>query len=102
MSRHVLQLREVDSQQLHRRRQALLRRGLEDDAVARLDGKPGVLRQLVLELSRGPACLAQRNQQALWALASADRLENVLRGGKADGIAHAQRRLPVAGRLVQY
>jgi hypothetical protein len=47
----VLQPRVVEAEQLHRGRQALLRRHLEEDAVARSTVQPGVLRQLVLELS---------------------------------------------------
>src|SRR5688500_14582761 len=60
MSRFVLQPPEVDAEKLHRRRQPLLGRRLEDDAVGRLHREPGVLRELVLELPGRPAGVAQR------------------------------------------
>src|SRR6185369_9584367 len=96
MSRFILQPREVEAEELHRRRQPLLGRSVEQDAVARLDREPGVLRQLVLELARGPARVAERDEQLLRALAAAHRFEYVLRGGKADMGPDPQRRLPVA------
>src|SRR5687768_595571 len=81
MSRCVLQPGEVHAEQLERRRQALLGRRVENDAVARFHRKPGVLRQLVLELPRRPAGVAQRHQDLLGPLAAPDRLEDVLGGG---------------------
>src|SRR5258708_37802478 len=81
MSRFVLQLRKVDAEELHRRRQALFGGRVENDAVARLDREPGVLRQLVLELSRRPSAAAQRHQEPCRALAAPHRLEDVLGGG---------------------
>src|SRR5712671_6230803 len=102
MSCFIVQARVVDAEQLHRLRKALFGRDVEQDRVLRLDREPGVLRQLLLELAGGPAGIAERYQHALRAFAAADRFENVLRGGEADRFAHAQRRLPVARRLVQH
>src|SRR5688572_671486 len=51
MSRFVLQPREIQAEEFHRRRQALFSRRFEDDAVARFHREPGILRQLVLERS---------------------------------------------------
>src|SRR5713226_445643 len=82
MSRFVLQPRVIEAEELHRRRQPLLGGRVEDDAVARLDGEPGILRQLVLELPAGPSGVAQGDQHLLRTLAAPDRLEDVLRGGE--------------------
>src|SRR5262245_47143725 len=87
MSRFILQPREIEAEEFHRRRQPLLGRRVEEDGVARLHREPGVLRQLVLELARRPAGVAQRDQKLLRPLAAADRLEDVLRGGEADVLA---------------
>src|SRR5689334_18226434 len=92
----VLQLRVIEAEQLHRRWQPLFGRRVEDDRVARLDGEPGVLRELVLKLSRRPAGVAQGDEQAPRAFAAPHGLEDVLGRGEADRLAHAQRRLPVA------
>src|SRR5437764_9438203 len=102
MSRFVLEPRVVEAEQLHRLSEPLVRRNVEEDRVLRFDGEPGVLRELLLELAGRPAGIAERHQYALRAFAAADRFENVLRGGEADRLAHAQRRLPVARRLVQH
>src|SRR6476661_8656982 len=75
MSCRVLQARIVEAEELHRRRQALLRRRLEEDAVARFHRQPGVLRELVLELPRRPAGVAQGDQHPARAFAAADRLK---------------------------
>src|SRR5438874_274113 len=102
MSRFVLQPRVVEAEKLHRSRQPLFGRRVEDDRVARLDRQPRVLRQLVLELSGRPAGIAEGDEHALGAFAAPDRFEDVLRGGKAEDVAHAQRRLPVAHRRMQH
>src|SRR5262245_49703017 len=81
MSRRVLQTRVAEAEQLHRGGQPLFGRRFEDDAVARLDGEPGVLRQLVLELARRPAGVAERDEQPLRTLAAPDRFQDVLRRG---------------------
>src|SRR5712672_244688 len=101
MSRFVLQRREVEAEELHRRRQAFLGGRFEDDRVVRFDGEPGVLRDLVLQLTGGPPGVAQRDQHPLRALAASDRLENVLGGREPDRFADAQGRLPAAGGRVQ-
>src|SRR5947207_1341695 len=86
----VLQPREVEAQELHGGRQALVRWHVEEDGVARLDGEPGVLRELVLELPRRPAGVTERHEHARGAFAAADGFENVLRGGEADCRSDAQ------------
>src|SRR5688572_9165884 len=78
----VLQSREIEAEELHRAWQALLRRHVEEDRVARLDREPRVLRQLVLELARGPAGVPEGHQHARRPFAAADRLEDVLRRGE--------------------
>src|SRR4051812_46131292 len=102
MSCRVLQPRVVEAEQFHRLRQALLGRNVEEDRVFRLDGEPGVLRKLLLELSRRPAGVAERHQHALGTFAAADGFQDVLRRGEADRLAHRKRRLPIADRLVQH
>src|SRR5512135_82327 len=102
MTRFVLQAGKIDAQQLHRRRQPLLDRRIEDDRVLGLDREPRVLRQLVLELARRPAGVAERHQDLGRAFAAADGLENVLGGGQPDRLTHPERGLPLAGRRVQH
>src|SRR5258708_11689418 len=87
MSCLILQARLVDAEQLHRLRQALFGRGVEEDRVLRLDREPGVLRQLLLELAGRPAGIPERPQHGLRDFARADRLANVLRGAEADRLA---------------
>src|ERR1044072_6183118 len=65
MSRFILQPREVEAEELHRRRQPRLGRRVEENAVARLDREPGVLRQLVLQLARRPARVAPPAEKLL-------------------------------------
>src|SRR5436309_404988 len=102
MSRFVLQPRVVDAKQLHRLGKALFGRYVEEDGIARFDREPRVLRKLLLELAGRPARVAEGHEHAFGALAAADRFKNVLGGGEADHLAHAQRRLPVTRGLVQH
>src|SRR4051812_39374108 len=88
MSRRVLQPRVIEAEQLHCPGQALFGRNVEEDGVFRFDGQPGVLRQLLLELSRRPAGIAERNQHALGAFAASDGFEDILRRRQADRLAH--------------
>ena len=75
---------------------------LEQHAGIGRDGEPGVLRDLLLELSRRPAGVAQRHEHVLRALAARDRLEHVLRRREADVVVDGERGLPVAERPVQH
>src|SRR5690242_3225345 len=70
MSRFVLQPREIDAEQLHRLRQTLFGRNVEEDCVLRFDGEPGVLRELLLQLAGRPPGIAERHQHALGAFAA--------------------------------
>src|SRR5438874_10995837 len=59
MSCFILQARVVDAEQLHRLGEALFGRDVEEDRIARFDRQPGVLRELLLELARRPARIAE-------------------------------------------
>src|SRR4051812_24012781 len=102
MSCFVLQPGVIHAEQLHRLRQPFFGRNVEEDRVLRFDRQPCVLRQLLLDLAGRPAGIAQRDEHALRAFAAPDGLEDVLRSCEADRLADAERRLPVAGRLVQH
>ena len=60
------------------------------------------MRKLLLELSRGPARVAERDEHVLRPFAAADRLEDVLRRREAEVIADRERRLPVAERPMEH
>src|SRR2546421_7802056 len=83
MSCFVLQPREIEAEELHRLGQALFGRNVEEDRVLRFDRQPRVLRELLLELPRRPAGIAERHQHARGTFAAADRFEDVFRGGEA-------------------
>jgi len=52
VSRVTWQLQRVDADQASGRTPALFERGMEDDALARFDGQPGVVLQFLLQLRR--------------------------------------------------
>src|SRR5258708_22021582 len=76
MSCFILQARLVDAQQLHRLAKALFGPDVEEDRVLRLDRYPRVLLQLLPELARRPAGIAERHPHARRAVAAADRLDD--------------------------
>src|SRR4029077_9773352 len=84
MTNIVGKLREVDSEQAHRSREALLRGQFENYIQIAAHRKPRVLAQLLFQLPGGPASVAQRNQELLRATSLAHGLENVARGGQTD------------------
>src|SRR6185436_7701553 len=55
----------IDAEQRKRLVVALLDRRVEDDLVRGVDGDPAVAAKFLLELARGPAAVAQRDQHAL-------------------------------------
>src|SRR5262245_58949886 len=55
--------------------------------------QPAVMLDLVLELARRPAGIAEREDRALRSVAAGDRLEDVERGGEADAFVDRQRRV---------
>ena len=55
--------------------------------------QPAVMLDLLLELARRPAGIAERQDGAVRALAARDRLENVERRGEADAFVDRQRRV---------
>ena len=73
MTRLSGKIRQIDPEQLQRRGQFFLVREFEKDARIGRHGQPGVLRQLLLQLARAPAGIAQGNQHAVRAVALADR-----------------------------
>src|SRR5260221_2959585 len=83
MSCFIVQARVGDAEQLHRLCKALFCRDVEQDRVLRLDREPGVLRQLLLELAGRPAAKAERDQHALLAFPTRDRIEHVPRTDEA-------------------
>src|SRR5439155_428912 len=91
---------EVDAEQLHRRGQPFLRRRIENDPILGLDREPGVLLDFVLELSRRPARVAERDEELVRASALTHRFQNILGGGETHLAAHRKSGLPLAKRLV--
>src|SRR6266487_1731769 len=55
--------------------------------------QPAVMLDLVLELARSPAGIAERKDRAARPVAARDRLEDVERGGETDALVNRQRRV---------
>src|SRR5262252_7973645 len=87
------ELAEVDADLAHRA--LVLRVGVaaEDQLLVGIAVEPAVLGDLVLELARRPARIAEREHGALRARALRDRLQDVERRGKADAVVDRQRRV---------
>src|SRR5262245_57258910 len=54
--------------------------------------QPAIVLDLVLQLARRPAGIAEREDRAARSLSACDRLENVERGGQADALVDRQGR----------
>ena len=63
------QPRRIDAEQGERRREALLGGHVEDEVGLRRNGQPGVAPDLVLELPRAPARVAERDEEPRRAVA---------------------------------
>src|SRR5688572_19698715 len=92
----------VDAGQAERRGPALLDRCLEDDGRIRGNGEPGVAAELRLELAAAPACVAERDQHGIRAVAQADSRENVRGRRQLDLGADGERGLEGLVRTVQH
>src|SRR5574340_547102 len=84
MSGLIGQRGEIDAEQSHRGRQPLLGGQVEQDVLVGRHAEPGVIGEFLFQLPFRPAGVTQGHQHVLRPLAFADRLEDILGGGKAD------------------
>src|SRR5215468_948742 len=87
------QLAEVDADLAHRALVLGVGVGAEDQVAVGIAIEPAVLGDLVLELARRPARIAEREHRALRAGALRDRLQDVERRGEADAVVDRQCRV---------
>ena len=81
---------------------AVFERRIEDDVEVGRAAQPRVVQNLVLELPRPPARVAERNENVPRASSGDERVEDVARHGDRDVLAlHRQRVLPRTGRAMQ-
>ena len=77
----------------------VLERRIEDDVEVGRATQPGILPDLLLELSRAPARVAERDEHVPRAAPGDERVEDVARHGDRDVLAlHRERVFPRAGR----
>src|SRR4029079_15148626 len=91
----------VDAEEAPRGAPALLVGQLEHDAGIYRHLHPGILLDLVLELARLPAGVAERDERILPALAARHGGEHIARGGDLHGVGNLVRVVPLAARTVE-
>ena len=87
------QLAEIDADLAHRLFVFAVDVGAEDQFGVGVAIEPAVLGDLVLELPRRPARIAEREHRALRTLAVRDRLQDIERRGEADAVVDRQGRV---------
>ena len=91
----------TDTECAHGRGQTLFERQTKEDVRLGGYGQPGILPELIFQLSGRPAGVAECDQYFARITFAADRLQDVARTGEADVGIDGQRRLPAAKRAVQ-
>src|SRR3954452_21237628 len=84
------ELAQLDPELAHRLLVFALDVGAEDQFRIGFAIEPAVLGDLVLELPRRPAGVAERQHRATRPLALRDRLQDIERGGEADAVVDRQ------------
>src|SRR4051812_13020944 len=98
----VRELRVIDAEEAHCGGGPRVGGKIEDHFGLGVDGEPRVLRELMLELPRRPAGVAERDEYLPRSFVAPDGFEDVFRRGEAHVGRNLQRRLPRAQRRVQH
>src|SRR5579862_1731099 len=102
IARDGAQLLHIDAEQLPRSLPALRERELKHQTLIGRHWQPCVLADLALELTRIPACIAERDERVRGTLAARHRREHVARGRDLNELGDGVGGIPIAPRAMQH